>query len=230
MALRKIKFVENEIYHVYNRGSFKHEIFHSEIDYERFKKILYISNGTKKFKFKELLKYEKNAYEYEKGEDLVNILAYVLMPNHFHLMVQVKSKNNKSSINSNLDNNLSVFMKRLTSAYSMYYNYRYNKTGRLFEGKFKAEHVDNDTYFRYLFSYIHLNPVKLIQSDWKELGIKDIKRTNEFLEGYKHSSFQDYFLPPGKPGGGIVNKKEFLNKVPENTDLSKEILDWLKFK
>jgi REP element-mobilizing transposase RayT len=234
MAFRKVKLVEHETYHVYNRGSFRHEIFHDLSDYERFLKILYLSNGTKRFKYKDLLKYGKNIYEYDKGDEIVNVLTYVLMPNHFHLLIQIKpfKKDKKQNISQNLDNNLSVFMKRVTSSYSMYYNRKYNKTGNLFEGKFKAEHVGDTNYFKYLFAYIHLNPVSLIQKNWKQEGIKDLKQVNDFLHEYQYSSFLDYFNYPKKIKGTekIINKKTFYSVVPVQTDLSKEIFDWLKFK
>ncbi len=236
MALRKIKLVEGEIYHLYNRGNFKHEIFHDRQDYERFKKILFLANGTKRFKYKDLLKYEKNIYKFERGEQLVNVICYVLMPNHFHLLTSCNPVINSkaSTINKNLDNNISIYMKRVNSAYSMYYNRKYNKVGGLFESKFKSEHVSDNNYFKYLFSYIHLNPVKLIQSNWREEGIKDFHKVNVFLNNYPDSSFKDYFLSPGKSGGydegKIVNKQEFFNKIEKGTDLNKEIFDWLKFK
>jgi REP element-mobilizing transposase RayT len=180
---------------------------------------------------KDLLKYEKDLFTFDRGQQLVEIMCYTLMPNHFHLLLTIHRSSMKRT-DANLDNNISVFMKRLTSAYSKYYNYKYNRTGSLFEGKFKAEHVADSNYFKYLFSYIHLNPIKLIQSNWREVGIKDLKKINEFLNEYKYSSFRDYFQSPRKAGGieKIVSIGSFLDKIPEDTDLSKEIFDWLNFK
>lgn len=236
MAFRKVKLIEHETYHVYNRGSFKHEIFHDLSDYQRFLKILYLANSNQRFKYKDLLKYSKNIYEHERGESIVNLLSYVLMPNHFHLLVQVKPiikpQKQKQNFSKNLDNNLSIFMKKITSAYSMYYNRKYSKTGNLFEGKFKAEHVTDLSYFKYLFSYIHLNPVSLIQKKWKEEGIKDFKLANDFLQTYEYSSFLDYFEYPRKLIGveKIVSKKKLYEFLGPKSDLRKEIFDWLKFK
>ena len=226
MAARKTRFLEGESYHIYNRGNSKQQIFHDEQDYARFKKILYLCNGTKRFKFKDLIKYEKNPYGFEKGESIVSIYAYVLMPNHFHLFL---TPNYAEGTDKNLDNSVSIFLKRIGAAYTMYYNRKYNRTGSLFEGTFKAEHVSNDNYFKYLFSYIHLNPIKIIQKDWKEIGINNFQEAKKFLENYKHSSFGDYFTSPGE-AGGIINKQSFLSKLPADTDLNKEIFDWLKFR
>lgn len=230
MSERQIKFVEGESYHIYNRGNAKSTIFHDAQDYIRFQKILFICNGTKKFKIKDLLKYEKDIYKHEKGENLVDIFAYVLMPNHFHIFL-TPNKDKAKRTDNNLDNNISVFLKRLTGAYSRYYNNKYCRSGSLFEGKFKAELVDDGNYFKYLFAYIHLNPVKLLQKDWKDVGIKDFPKVNSFLQSYQFSSFPDYFTPGQARGcGGIINKKKFLSQLPEDTDLNKEIFDWLKFK
>jgi hypothetical protein len=119
-------------------------------------------------------------------------------------------------------------MRRLTAAYSMYYNLKYGRTGSLFEGRFKAEHVNNDNYYKYLFSYIHLNPIKLIQKDWREIGIKDFNEARKFLESYKYSSLSNYFS--GVPYAGILNTNEFLSRLEPGTDLSKEIFTWLNFR
>jgi REP element-mobilizing transposase RayT len=231
MTIRKVKFIEGEYFHIYNRGNGKNLIFHDAQDYKRFQKMLYMCNGSKKFKFKDLLKIEKDAYTFDRGKPLVEILAYVQMPNHFHLFL-TPSNSSQLKTDKNIGNNVSVFMKRLTTSYSQYYNYKYNRSGSLFEGRFKAEHVNDNNYFKYLFSYIHLNPVKLFQKDWKESGINSIKETTSFLQNYSYSSFKNYFYSPYPVGGEskIVNEKEFLNKIESGTDLNKEIFSWLNFK
>ena len=74
----------------------------------------------------------------------------------------------------------------------MYFNIRQERSGALFQGKFKASHVDRDAYLAYLIAYIHLNPVKLIEPGWKEAGILDKPKAEEFLREYRWSSYQDY--------------------------------------
>ena len=59
-------------------------------------------------------------------------------------------------------------MHRVLTAYSKYFNAKYHRTGSLFEGKFKSVHINKDTQAKYLFSYIHLNPLKLIDSKWNK--------------------------------------------------------------
>jgi REP element-mobilizing transposase RayT len=188
-------------------------------------------NGTKKFKFKDLIKVEKNSYDFERGKTIVDIISYVLMPNHFHLFLTPNSGEGKRT-DVNIDSPLSVFMKRVTTAYSQYYNYKYKRSGTLFEGRFKAEHVNSNEYFKYLFSYINLNPVKLIQKDWKENGLKDFQGASNFLQNYKYSSFPVYFYTPYPVGGErkIVTPERLFEKIEKGTDLNKEIFDWLNFR
>ena len=74
--------------------------------------------------------------------------AYSLMPNHLHLLIQTK------------DSNLSQFMKRLLGVYTIRFNRKHKRHGHLFQGRYKALLIDEDSYFLQLSRYIHLNPVK----------------------------------------------------------------------
>ena len=167
MSLRKISFAVGEYYHIYNRGNSKQIIFHDSDDYHRFLKLMFLSNGKENFK---MCSVGNEIYNFDRGEQSVDIGAYCLMPNHFHILL---TQTNSGDV--------SKFMHKLTTGYSMYYNNKYERTGALFEGKFKSEHANNDRYLKYLFSYIHLNPVKLIDANWKEVGIKDKGKTIKFL-------------------------------------------------
>lgn len=212
MSLRKTVFVSREYYHIYNRGNSKQVIFHDEEDYDRFLKLIFLANGKKSFKVYFI---KDNVYEFDRGEQLVHIGAYCLMPNHFHLLLAQTD-----------DGDISKFMQKVSTGYSMYYNNKYKRTGALFEGKFKSEHADNDRYLKYLFSYIHLNPIKLINVGWKERGIKNKDRAIKFLEDYKFSSYQDY-LGHNRIQKEIINPKAFPNYFPTSNLFKEEIFDWL---
>src|SRR3989344_754162 len=163
MSLRKTPFVSNEYYHLYNRGNSKQKIFHDTEDYRRFITLLYTCNSENNFRmFLVENGFEKDPYLWQRGKNLVSIGAYCLMPNHFHILVTEGE-----------EGGISKFMQKLSTAYVMYYNQKYERTGGLFEGKFKSEHLDKDTYLKYIFSYIHLIPIKLLQKDWREVGIKN---------------------------------------------------------
>lgn len=157
-------------------------------------------------------------YSIETKDHLVSIGAYVFMPNHFHILLTEK-----------LEGGISKFMQKVLTAYAMYYNKKYGRTGGLFEGKFKSEHSGTDRYLKYLFSYIHLNPVKLIQKDWKERGLKNKKEAFEFLRNYEYSSFVDY-VGESRKEGKILNKKAFPNYFPDKKNFISEIVSWLSYK
>lgn len=226
--MRKTKFVPGEFYHIYNRGNSKQEIFFDDQDYERFQKLLYICNGQKSFNFRDDIVSENiNAYMFDRGEDIIKICTYALMPNHFHLFVFIPLYQVKGNVYKT--RTISDFMKNLTRAYARYFNEKYERSGSLFEGPFKSRHVEDDIYFKYLFAYINLNPVKLLQANWREVGLESISGAGAFLNDYKFSSFYDFFVDPDRLESVILDKKTFTSRLPEGTSLREEILDWLKF-
>lgn len=217
MAMRKVEFAIGEFYHIYNRGNSKQKIFHDKSDYERFVNLLFLANSKNSFNFFNLLK-DGHIYDFDRGGTFVDIGAYCLMPNHFHILITPKE-----------EGSISKFMQKFTTAYAMYHNQKHERTGSLFEGKFKSQHIDNDRHLKYLFSYIHLNPIKLIEPKWKELGVKNKKRALDFLQNYKFSSYQDY-KGNYREQSAIINKKPFPNYFPTAKDFEEEIFDWINYK
>ncbi len=82
---------------------------------------------------------------------------------------------------------------------------------------------------KYLFSYIHLNPVKLIDSKWEENGIKNLKKVFEYLDTYLYSSFLDY-NGQNRREKAILKLTDFPNYFPSKNSFKAEIIDWLKYK
>ena len=111
----------------------------------------------------------------------------------------------------------------------MYYNNKYKRTGGLYEGRFKAEHADKDEYLKYLFSYIHLNPIKLIELKWKEEGIQDKVKVVNFLENYLYSSYSDY-LGKNRKEKSILNASVFPDYFSERGSIQKEMFEWISYK
>jgi putative transposase len=212
---RKTRFSIGEIYHIYNRGNDKRVIFKNKGDYRRFMLLMYLCNNTIAVDIRGLL--DKGLtfvelFEVERKEELVDIGAFSLMPNHFHILFCEK-----------VEGGISLFMQKLSTAYSMYFNARNDRRGSLFEGTFKSKHIDTDEYLNWIFSYIHLNPVKLINPSWKENGITDVISVKDFIGNYKYSSYYDYFVEENRPEGSIINKNIFDN-LSELNDL-REIIE-----
>ena len=175
MASRKDPLVVNEYYHLYNRGVEKRKIFQSVNDYDHFIFLMYICNTAKSIVLRDV---DKN---FDRGETIVDIGAYCLMPNHFHILLKGKT-----------DGGISNYMLKLLTAYSMYFNKKYKRTGRLFESVFKSSHVDSEEYLKYLYSYIHLNPAKLIDKNWRNNSDKSHEVLLRFVFTYKYSSLNHY--------------------------------------
>ena len=182
---RKIKFAINEHFHIYSRGVEKRKIFTSESDYLRFVALLYVMNQKESFRMENFLRDKshtiKNIFKENRGKTLVSVLGYCLMPNHFHLILY-----------EHTEGGISKFMSKLLTAYSMYFNTKYERSGPLFTHPFRSEHISNEPQYMYIFSYLHLNPISLIQKDWKEGGVTDLKKATEFLHKFKYSSYTDF--------------------------------------
>lgn len=213
---RKFNFAPEEYFHIYNRGTDKRSIFSNSDDYKRFIKTLYLCNSVNPIKLRDVPK--QMIFSYERGETLVDIGAYCLMPNHFHLLV--RSKN---------DTGVSSYMEKIQTSYSMYFNKRFGRSGSLFQGPFKAEIVDRDEYLKYLFAYIHLNPIKLIDSEWKERGVRDLTGAKKYMESYAYSSYLDYSGGARKESV-ILNKGAFPGYFNGNKQFTDFIDFWLAFK
>lgn len=118
-------------------------------------------------------------------------------------------------------------MQKLITAYTMYFNKKVDRTGRLFESSFKSKLIDADEYLKYLFAYIHLNPIKLIEPKWKEEGIKNIDEDKKFLDNYKWSSYSNYVNKD--QNNPILNTKEFPDYFENKKEFSEFLDDWLNY-
>ncbi|MBI2120388.1 MAG: transposase [Parcubacteria group bacterium] len=213
---RKFSFSVDEYYHIYNRGTDKRLVFLDNADRDRFVRLLFVSNSTKPVVFRNIkhLPYS----DIDKGDSIVAIGAYCLMPNHFHLLVR-----------ETMSGGISAFMGKLLTAYSAYFNKKYQRTGALFESTFRAQHVDNDNYLKYLFAYIHLNPVKLTEPDWKEKGIVNIKAVSRKLSEYHYSSYDEY-IGAEREESAILSKEVFPEYFIKQTNFQDFVRDWLEYR
>ena len=167
-------------YHVYNRGAHKAPIFLDSNDYWRFLKLLYISNSTKCFKFRDFS--DTKIFSADREKNVVEIIAYCLMPNHFHIVLA-----------ENVDGDMTKFMRKLCTGYSMYYNVKYKHSGTIFQGKYKSKTVTDDAYFQVLLNYVHLNPFGIEEPDlMKSAYSEHLKEAFECSKKYEYSSLKDY--------------------------------------
>lgn len=217
-----------EIYHVLSRGVDKRKIFIDDKDRFRFIHNLY--------EFNDEAPADNSSYHYFKGNSivtarrydvsgakidrqprklLVNILSFCLMPNHYHLLLQSVAKNG-----------VSRFMKKLNMGYSRYFNIKHERTGTLFEGRFKSVPIENEAHFIYIPYYIHLNPLDIIAPEWRQRKIYNLKKVHDYLNSYRWSSHLDYC---GRKNFPSVTQRKFLLDVFEGeTCYEKAVSDWLR--
>lgn len=213
--MRNVEISEGELYHVFNRGTEKRKIFLNKKDYERFLVNLVLFN-TEEITVSNISRYDLvGSFEIIPEKALVKIHAFVLLPNHFHFILEPLVKDG-----------ISRLMHRLEMGYAKYFNKFYSRSGNLFQGAYKIVHVDNDAYFNYLPLYIHLNPLDLSPTEinWKEKGIKDKKEAVKFLKGYPWSSLSSHLGIKNYP---FVEKDLFRQIYERSEDWEKELTDWL---
>jgi putative transposase len=206
MGLRLTPIVTGEYYHIYNRGVEKRKIFLDKEDYFHFLKLLYNCNSEKSIILRNISK------SFIRGKTIVDIGAYCLMPNHFHLLCYEK-----------IGGGISTFMKKLLTAYAMYFNKKYERTGVLFQGRYKSKHSNTEKYLKYLYAYIHLNPAKLKDPKWKEQTISKKQDLLDFVKKYPYSSFYEYLNNKIK----ITDPISFPNYFIKSEDYINDLSEWL---
>jgi putative transposase len=177
--MRNIKISPGEHYHVFNRGMSKQLIFHDQNDRARFLFLILCFqspmnftntniNRISKFVQHRVLHIDKKTQDKIISDRYVELVSFCLMPNHFHLIVKEVEKNG-----------IAQYMQRVLNAYTKYFNTKYQKSGHLFQGPYKAVHIEDNRQLLHVSAYIHRNPREI--REW-------LKRESE----YPWSSYQDF--------------------------------------
>lgn len=206
--MKNPRFVNGEFYHVYNRGTDKRRIFSNQDDLERFFMSMDEFNAVEPSgSLYELSFLDPSVKLKKKRKRLVRFVAYCLNPNHYHFILRQVA-----------NGGISEFMKRLGGGYTWYFNHNQKRSGYLFQGAFKAKHIDSNEYLLHLSAYVNLNhqvhqlggqfggmqpPAKLIKSSWdeyvnnnsegfceKKIILEQFKNTNEYKK-FAESSLID---------------------------------------
>jgi len=202
-CIKPESFITGEFYHIFNRGVEKKTIFPQESDYWRLIKSLKEFNTTEPaYKISRLN---------EKGitsdtNPLVDIIAYCVNPNHFHLLLKQKE-----------EKGVTEFMRKLGTGYTMYFNKRYERSGVLFQGKFKFTHIERNEQLLYMSVYVNCNSevhgiAKAESYRWCSMP--------EYLSGEKLLCKKDIILDQFK------DIDEFKSFAKENTVFAEERKKW----
>jgi len=224
MPIKRPQLVNGEIYHIVIRAIEGLELFRDKKDYFRMIHDLFEFNDEDPVPWDYRHQYNSTEntsrrIKRKKRKLLLELLAFCLMPNHIHLLVRQFR-----------EGGISKFMRKIGAGYGGYYNKKYERKGRLFDGRYRIVHIKNQEQLKIAFVYVHTNPVALIASDWKERGIRgeELQQILKFVENYRWSSYLDYL---GKKNFPSLTMREFLLRVMEGIDGCREFVKaWLQFK
>jgi len=218
------------IYHVIQRGVEKRKIFLKNQDYSRFilglelfndvasmdiwQRFFQLKQGGTDPPWKKLEAVRKERAK--KASRLVDLLAFVLMSNHIHLVMREIRKGG-----------ISLFMRKM-GGYSTYFNKQHDRVGPLFQSRFKSVEVENDRQLRAIFAYVHTNPVELWEPGWKERKVRNVQEALRKLEEYRWSSYGDYV---GKPTFSQTTQRTLFSDLFGGTQGCREaVKEWVKYK
>jgi len=206
MPLRKVPFINEEFYHVYNRGVNRRKIFLKERDYTKFIQTAeYYSFINHRIKFSEYLSLTPQAqadYFNKLSQKAIEIISFVLMPNHFHFLI--KQTDEKGITN---------FMRIFENSYTKYFNLKHGRVGHLFQGQFKAVRIETNEQLLHISRYIHLNPLTSLV----------VKSTSE-LEEYPWSSYPSY-LTSNNSNSRLLNIQPILDQFESNKKYQEFVSD-----
>jgi putative transposase len=216
--MRKTKFDNGQLYHIFNRGVDKREIFSDQNDWRRFFQSMCEFNVLDPIGsiYEKTLggRASKNRKKLKKEKKLVNFICYCLNPNHYHFVLEQV-----------VDRGIEKFIHRLATGYTRYFNNRHKRSGVLFQGKFKAVHIKTNEYLLHLSAYVNLNykvhnlegsASKRVMSSWyeyigknknsfceKDIIFGQLRNKNEYRE-YAENALV-----------GILERKEMLKELEE---------------
>ncbi len=221
--MRTTEFYPDNYYHLLNRGTDKRKIFIDNRDYRRFLVSLAVFNDRKSpprhvGRFVKNFDILNKSYKPDKRDKLIDIIAFTLLPNHFHFFVRERQ-----------NGGISLFMQKVCMGYSHYFNLRNDRTGTLWQRTFEARHINDNSYFLHIMNYIHLNILDLYYPEWREGELKDWIRAEDKMRDYLWSSYGYYRTGKSKvPFMNLVLMKQdwFSEYFPELEDFEKNLKIW----
>ncbi len=211
----------NEYYHIYNRTIFNMPEFKNIANARRLNQAFLIANSTKASEAFLFLRNNKNATIEDaikiikQGEKLVDVLCYVIMPDHYHLLLKERRENGITS-----------FIHRCNISIAKYINIKNNKSGPVFESLFKSKHISSNEYLLHLSLYIHLNPLDfLANKDWRNHKLKNWNLIRKKLLDYPWSSLK-CFLNENYQDRIISGTEMILNQFKNKKEYEVFLQSW----
>lgn len=223
ISMRKEKFIPNEYYHIYNRTIMSVPVFKNDQNAKRLKQSLLFANSTISSKIFQFLRDSEKPLEtkliealkmLEKGEKIVDILCYAIMPDHYHMLIKEKK-----------DGGIINFVRKCDISITKYINTKDKRRGPIFESLFKSKHVDSNEYLTHLSTYIHLNPLDIISGkEWRNHKLKNWSKIRKKIIDYTWSSLK-FFL--GDNFDPIISgEKTILEQFKNKKDYESFLCEW----
>lgn len=212
-----------EFYHLLNRGVDKRTVFVDDSDRLRFVHDMFVFNDKQAVNPNHRRRNERQFSAERKP--IVNIHAYALMPNHYHMLVSER-----------IEGGMALFMRKLNMGYAKYFNERHQRSGVLWQGTFKKVQIKRDSHFLYIPYYIHLNPLDLTFPEWRAGKVRAVDKALQSLNNYRWSSFLDYNNTPNFPSilspqplkemlGSATEQRKIIKQIINDADLAENSLD-----
>ncbi|OGG41215.1 hypothetical protein A2118_03115 [Candidatus Kaiserbacteria bacterium GWA2_50_9] len=178
MTKRNTPFTVGEWYHCFNRSIDKRIAFEDSRDYHRFLELLYLANDQLPLRRDDIgIRKFEEVLNIPRGKIFVTIGAFCLMPHHFDLVLK-----------EIVDGGITAFMRKMGTAYTLYFNARHKRAGNLFLKPFQSRHVATNRSFQHLVNYIHSNPAVLYEPGWRTNHVVDPQFLEEQITAYPYSS------------------------------------------
>lgn len=210
----RIQSVPGEFYHVFNRGVEKRVVFTNDHDYQRFLILMFLVNDIVAVDVKNEFRYHTlPEMLHRERVPLVDIHAFSLLPNHYHLLLSPL-----------IDGGIAKFIQKLATGYTMYFNTINERSGALFQGKYKIKYSEDEFYTKYLFEYIHLNSIR--ERFDESSGLMTAQLLEE-AERYQWSSlgvYKDENLGP--LSSSILNQKLFSELFSNYAEHKNLMMNW----
>lgn len=174
---------DKKFYHLHNTGIERRIIFSSKEDFDRFEAYLYLMNAVESQRAANFFTGGRERYIFEsaRGENLIAIGAYSFLPQGFHILATPL-----------VENGIGRFMQKLQTGYTMYFNHKYQRDGRLFHSAYRSHELDSDDAIKRSYAYIHSNPAALFDARWEEASGSDLALLIKRALEYRYSSAGEY--------------------------------------
>ena len=221
--MRKEKFIPNEYYHIYNRTIMNVPVFKDGQNAKRIKQSMLFANSTISSKIFQFLRDNEKQSEIKfieamnmltKGEKLVDILCYAIMPDHYHMLIKER-----------VDGGIINFVRKCDISITKYINTRNKRRGPIFESLFRSKHIDSNKYLTHLSTYIHLNPLDIISGkEWRNHKLENWSKIRKKIIDYPWSSLKFFLEEKFDPI--VSGEKVILEQFKNKKDYESFLCEW----